>query len=168
MAGEMAFLYGMPAGVAGSVSRPLDSQTESILLGATPPTAYGSVLVMESGSTGKYVAIVGTNVAADIKGFLVRSVPSISGGIDNTFAANTINTTYLQSRLTRGYLKVACTQGTPVKGGLAYVRIVVGSGKAIGDIEAVADGANSLVIPGAEWALNGKDGNNIAELRYTI
>jgi hypothetical protein len=65
-------------------------------------------------------------------------------------------------------VKVACTQGTPVKGGLAYVRIVVGSGKAIGDIEATADGANSLVIPGAEWALNGKDGNNIAELRYTI
>jgi hypothetical protein len=168
MAGEMAFLYGMPAGVAGSISRPLDSETESILLGATPPSAYGTVLVMESGNTGKYVAITGSNTAADIKGFLVRSVPSISGAINNTFNSNTPNPTYAQSRLTRGYIKVACTQGTPVNGGVVYVRIVAAAGKNIGDIEATADDTNNIAIPGAEWAANGKDANNVAEVRYTI
>lgn len=163
----MAFTYGVPAGVAGSVSRPLDSEIESVYLGATPPTAYGTVLVPESG-TGKYIAIAGSNVAGDIKGFLARSVPNISGGIDNTFTANTPNVTALQGRLTRGYMRVACTVGTPVKGGIVYVRIVAATGKVIGDLEATSDTINSLAITGAEWALNGKDANNIAEIRYTI
>ena len=137
MAGEMAFTYGVPAGVAGSVSRPLDSEVETIYLGSTPPTAYGAVLV-EDGA-GKYIAISGSNVAADIQGFLARSVPNISGGIDNTFSANTPNATYLQGRLTRGYMRVTCTQGTPVKGGIVYVRAVADTGKLVGDIEASSD-----------------------------
>lgn len=167
MAGEMAFLYGTPAGVAGSVSRPLDSQVESIELGATPPTAYGTCLIAESG-TGKFNKVTGSTVAADIKGFLVRSVPNISGGIDNTFASGTPNASYFQGRLIRGYVKVTCTVGTPVKSGTVYVRVVAATGKAIGDIEATADGSNNIAITGAEWALNGKDGNNVAEIRYSI
>ena len=165
---EMAFLYGTPAGVAGSVSRPLDSEVESIELGATPPTQYGSVLIMESGSTGKYVTVTGATVAADIKGFLVRSVPNISGGIDNTFSSGTPNASYFQGRLTRGYVKVACTVGTPVKGGIVYVRVVATTGKLVGDLEASSDTTNSVIVTGAEWAINGKDGNNVTEIRYTI
>ena len=166
MAGEMAFTYGVPAGIAGSVSRPLDSEVETIYLGETPPTAYGSALV-EDGA-GKYIAIAGSNVGADIQGILTRSVPNISGGIDNTFTANTPNATYLNGRLTRGYIRVVCTQGSPVKGGVVYCRIVAATGKAIGDFEATSDSTNSVVVPNAEWALNGKDANNVTELRYSI
>lgn len=253
MAGEMAFLYGTPAGVAGSVSRPLDSEVESIELGATPPTAYGVVLVAESG-TGKFNAVANTNVQSDFKGFLVRSVPNISGGIDNTFSSGTPNASYFQGRLTRGYLKAVCTQGTPVKSGAVYVRLVAATGKLVGDLEATADvtvaggvitgtgtgtiaatvtaaaiqgtwslklqttsqtslvtvidpnglrhpdatvgtaytsggltftitaagtmtagdsfapvvTGNNVAMIGAEWAVNGKDGNNVSEIRYTI
>ena len=169
MAGEMAFLYGTPTGVQGAVSRPLDSEVESIYLGATPPLAYGMVLVPEAG-TGKYNTIAGTNVAGDIKGFLTRSVPNISSGLDNTFSANTPNASEVNGRLTRGYIHAKCTVGTPVKGGIVYVRIVATTGTAVGDIEATADAtaANQLVIPSCEWAANGKDANNIAEIRYTI
>lgn len=137
MAGEMAFLYGTPAGVAGSISRPLDSEVESVYLGATPPTAYGTVLVGDG--AGKYIAIAGSNVQSDIKGFLARSVPNISGGIDNTFTANTPNATYIQGRMYRGYMRVTCTQGTPVKGGAVYVRTVADTGKLVGDLESVSD-----------------------------
>jgi hypothetical protein len=166
MAGEMAFLYNTPAGVAGSVSRPLDSRTDPIELGATPPTAYGTVLVAESG-TGKFIAITGTNVATDIHGILVRSVPNISGAIDNSFASDTPNAAYLQNRLIDGYTRVVCTQGTPVKSGTVYVRIVATTGKNVGDIEAVSDSTNSVVIPNCEFAVNGKDGNNITEIYYS-
>jgi hypothetical protein len=168
MANEMAFLYGTPAGVAGSISRPLDSFVEPIQLGATPPTAFGSVLVMEGGNTGKFVAITGSNTATDIKGFLVRTAPRVAPTVDGSFAENAPNPAYFQGRLIRGYIKVACTQGTPVKGAPVYVRIVAATGKNIGDIEAVADGSNNLAILWAEWATNGKDGNNIAEINYSI
>ena len=60
---------------------------------------------------------------------------------------------------------VACTIGTPVRNGTVYMRVVAAAGKAIGDLEATADGANSVALTGVAWASDGKDSSNVAELK---
>ena len=137
MAGEMAFVYSTPAGVAGAVSRPLDSEVETVILGATPSLAYGVPVVIDG--SGLVNKVANTNVQADLKGILVRSVPAITGTTASGFSDNVPNTTMPQARMTHGYVNVVCAVGTPVKGQPAYVRLTADTGKLVGDIEATAD-----------------------------
>lgn len=166
MASVMAFPYGVPGGVVGSVSRQLESNVDTVLLGEAF-TNYGKICVY-NGTDGKVYNVSGTTTAADCKGLLVRSVPMQSGSLTSTFNQATPNTDYPQGRLTRGYANVICTVGTPVKGGAVYVRTVAATGKAIGDIEATNDTGKNIVIPNAEWAANGKDANSIGEIFVKI
>ena len=134
----MAFQYATPAGVTGSVSRPLESFVDTVEMNSsTPFLAYGQFGTFDN--TGKFIPVTGSTVATQLDGLLVRSVPSIAGNLTATFNQFTPSTDYVQGRMTRGYANVACTVGTPVKGGSVYVRIVANGAKAVGDIEATAD-----------------------------
>ena len=63
----------------------------------------------------------------------------------------------------RGSISAICAVGTPIVGGAVYVRTVADVGKAVGDLEAVADGANSVKLTNAQWG-GGKDANGVCEL----
>lgn len=63
----------------------------------------------------------------------------------------------------RGSIAVICTQGNPIVGGKVYVRVVADIGKAIGDLEAVADGENNIALTNAQWG-GDKDANSVCEL----
>lgn len=156
----MAFVYGTPAGVVGSVSRPLQAITDTVEVDSSF-TNYGQFGNFD-GTTGLFKAVADTDTSVD--GLLVRSVPSITGSLTSAFNQMTPNASYVQGRMIRGYAMVTCTVGTPVKGAPVYVRTTAETGKAIGDIEATADAGNQIVVAGAEWAANGKDGSNIAEI----
>lgn len=162
-----AYLYQAPAGVVGDITRTDETNAEPAMLVAVSSVfaqSYGIPMVYVAGGISQYAT---GNVAADFAGILARSAPEISGstlqGFDNTVP----NQFQPQNLVVRGYVSVKCTIGTPARGGLVYIRTVAASGKFIGDLEAVSDPGNNVVLSStqAEWATDGKDAFNNAELR---
>lgn len=47
------------------------------------------------------------------------------------------------------------------------MRVVAATGKAIGDLEATADGSNNVALTNVIWAAAGKDSNNVAVIRVS-
>lgn len=64
-------------------------------------------------------------------------------------------------------MSVRLASGTAVHNGQAYVRLVAASGKAVGDIEAAADGDNSLSIAGCVFT-GPADASGITEIAYNL
>lgn len=162
-----AYLYTAPASIAGSISRPDETNVEPAMLVAVASVfaqAFGIPMVYVAGGVSQYAT---GNTAAQFAGILVREVPSISGN-----AAQGLNDTIpypaqVQGLAVRGYVGVKCTVGTPARGGIVYVRVIADTGKFIGDLEASSDGSNSvaLSLTQASWAVDGKDADNNTEIR---
>lgn len=165
---SMAYLFQAPAGFAGTVSRPDESNVEPAML-----VAATGVFAQAFGIPVKYVAggiqqFTGSEAATDFAGILVKEVPGISGSaVNQDFSDNIPYPKVPQGLLVRGYASVKCTQGTPARGGIVYVRVTVSGGKAIGDFEAVSDTSLSVALTAtqAEWATDGVDASNNAEIR---
>lgn len=157
-----SYLYNAPAGVPGTVTRLQDSQVDSLILGEAFE-AFGVPFKFDA-TTGKAINIDASDTAAVFKGIIVRSVPSISGSTAEGMADGKPNLDSPCGGLRSGYGSVLCKVGTPVKGGTVYMRVVAASGKAVGDFEATSDSTNSVALVGVEWAANGKDADNVAEL----
>ena len=162
-----SILYTAPAGNAGAITRVDDTTVEPGLFAAAAyPTAFGQPVKVDG--NGKFVLMGAGSVVADFYGIVAREVPSISGTPSaQGFADGIPNPTSFHGIVTRGFMNVVCGQGTPTRGGAVYVRIVDGgAGKPVGQFEAVADGVNSVLIPGVSWAVAGREATtNIAEIR---
>jgi tetrahydromethanopterin S-methyltransferase subunit H len=153
----------MPSGVAGSITRALDTSVESVFLNSLKPVlAFGAPVKLVAGKAEPFEA---GDTAVKFYGILSRVAPSVSGSTAQLFTDGVPNVTSAQGVAVRGYINVACTIGTPVRGGIVYVRIVAATGKAIGDLEATADGVNNVALTDAVWAVDGKDGANNTEIR---
>lgn len=155
-----SYLFRAPAGIAGSVTRVGQTTVEPGQLAASgTPTAFGQPVKVVGGE----FALMGAgSAAADFYGVLSRIVPSISGPASD----DAPNAEAIAGIVTRGYVNVLCPTGTPARGGAVYVRVAApGAGQAIGDFEAVADGADTVLLVGVIWASDGKDADNNAELR---
>lgn len=164
-----AYLFQAPVGVPGDVTRVDESNVEPAQLVAVAGVfaqAFGIPMAYAVGGMSQWQ---GSNVAADFAGVLVREVPGISGSIasDAALSPTVPYAPVPQGLCVRGYVSVLCTVGTPVRGGIVYVRVVAAGPKNIGDFEATADGINNVALSTtqAEWATSGKDANNNAELR---
>ncbi len=152
-----------PVGVPGDVTRLQESNVEAVMQGSQF-SGFGAPCKYDG--AGKVIPFVGGEVGADFVGFLTRMVPSISGNMNQGFSDTTPWLLAVQGLLVRGYCVVECKIGTPVRGGIVYARIVAAGGKLIGDIEATADGVNSIALPNVEFSVNGKDASGFAEIRY--
>lgn len=163
MPSYMVFTQRMPAGVAGGLSRPDEATVETQAMDTTAPaTGFGQAVRINNG---KIAAPIAATTAADIYGLVVRVWPSISGQISANFTDGSPNPAEPIPVLIRGYMSVACGAGTPVKGGTVYVRVAnPTAGKPIGGLEAVADGANTIVLTNAIFT-GPMDSNNITEIR---
>lgn len=162
-----AYLFRAPAGVPGDISRTDETNVEPAMLIALSSVfaqAFGIAMVYATGGIQQWS---GSSVAADFAGVLIREVPSISGNTAQGFTDNTPNSEQVQGLGVRGYVYVKCPTGTPARGGVVYIRVVAAPGKAVGDFEATADGANNVALSTtqATWAVDGKDSDNITELR---
>ena len=156
------YTYNVPSGVVGAVSRQTSSIVETGRLNvANTPTAFG---VPVKCVNNEFLKIASGDAASVFYGLLVRTAPSMSQTLAAGFTDNTPNTNLDQGIMVKGYASVACTIGTPVRGQPVYMRVVAATGKAVGDIEATADGANNVAIPNARWATGGKDSSNTAEI----
>lgn len=162
-----AYLFTAPNGVAGDVTRTDETNVEPAMLkpvSAVYAQAYGIPMKNVAGGISQYAS---GDTAAMFAGVLVREVPAISGSNASGFNDTVPNPAVPNGLAVRGYVSVKCTQGTPARGGVVYIRVVADTGKFIGDFEAVADGGNSVALTTtqATWATDGKDAENNAELR---
>jgi hypothetical protein len=150
-----SFLYRAPSGVAGDVTRPDNTVVEpGILNAAQSPAAFGLPVKLVAG---KFEKIASGNPASVFAGILSRTAPSIAG--DTPAPAS------VQGIVTSGYVNVLCTVGTPVRGGIVYMRVTTSGVKLIGDLEATSDSTLSVALVGVTWATDGKDSGNVAEIR---
>lgn len=150
-----ALLERMPAGFAGDVTRKHEATLEPALLG-TVPIPYGAPAVYRNGKLAPVTA--GDTLIA---GFLARPYPTQSGA-DGTAPAATLGDV-----LRRGYMNVRLALGTAAHNGQVYVRLVAASGKTVGDIEAAADGDNTLSITGCVFT-GPADASGIIEIAYNL
>jgi hypothetical protein len=157
------YLYNLPAGVAGDITRQQHTVVESGFLNASAaPTAFGVPVKLVSG---KFEKIAASDAATVFAGIISRIAPSISGDLTQTFAGGTPNVSSVQGIVVKGYVNVKCPVGTPVRGASVYMRITADTGKAVGDLETSADSGKCVALSGVTWAVDGKDANNVTEIR---
>lgn len=165
-----AYLFQAPTGVPGDITRTDESNVEPIMLIAVSTVfaqAFGIPLKYTTGGAQQFNG--GAETAASFAGVLIREVPSIAGSSasDASFDGTVPNPDVPQGILVRGYVSVKCVSGTPARGGAVYVQIIASGGVAVGAFRADADGGNAVLLTPtqAEWATDGKDADNNAELR---
>jgi len=158
-----SFLYRAPSGVAGDVTRPDDTVVESALINAeNAPELFGVPVKMVSG---KIEAIEEGDAAEDFFGVISRVAPAISGDLTQTFGSGSPNVEQVQGVVVEGYINVKCAVGTPARNGAVYMRIVPDTGKAVGDFETALVADETVLLAGVTWAVDGKDSNNVTEIR---
>lgn len=168
-----AYTFSAPTGIAGAITRPDESVVEPAQLfpvSTTYPSSYGIGMKYTTG--GIQAFNTGSEAATAFAGVLVREVPSISGLVADDTTANGTGSPWANNvpagLCTRGYINVLCVYGTPTRGGTVYLRIVATSNnETVGTFDATSDSSNNVALTAtqAEWASDGKDANNNAELR---
>lgn len=170
MSGYQTFLYRMPSGIPGSVSRNSAFTVEPNIPSTTNVlTNYGNPVALDASQHVR--PVIAGDVAASVYGFLARAFPTNSStqgiGVATPPASGPVDV------MKMGYMNVAVTYGTPVKGGPAYIRTVVNStlaGTYIGDVEAAVDptvSTNSFILPGAYFT-GGVDAEGNSEIAFNI
>ena len=110
-----AYLYRMPAGIAGDVTRKEQATIEAQIMDTTTPvTVYGVPVQMVAGK----IKPLSTNSDV-VYGFLVRPYPTQSA-TNEALASGTPSTINAADILRRGYMTVKNTAGTPAKDGQVY------------------------------------------------
>ncbi|HAV5374547.1 TPA: hypothetical protein JI078_17940 [Acinetobacter baumannii] len=155
-----AYLYRMPSGIPGDISRKAHSTVEAHILKGN----FGAF-----GVFGKLTAdgIVPLEAAdTDVYGLIVRSYPTQSAL--NGIGAAVPQSGIVNDIMRRGYMTVKCNAGTAKKAGKVYVRVATGTElKPIGGIEAVADGVNTIEIKNAMF-MHDADAQGNVEISYNI
>lgn len=153
----VAFVYRMPSGIPGDVSRKENSVVETQILNASLPfSAYGLVGKMASG---KFVPFAGGEAATDAYGVLVRPFPTNSG--TDGLGTATPPTSGPGDVLRRGYITVKLNGGATVTAGSqAYIRVAAAAaGKPLGGWEGAADSTNTVAINAIFMSAADADGN---------
>lgn len=153
----VAFVYRMPSGIPGDVSRKENSVVETQILNASLPfSAYGLVGKM---AAGKFVPFAGGETATDAYGVLVRPFPTNSG--TDGLGTATPPASGPGDVLRRGYITVKLNGGATVAaGGQAYIRVAAAAaGKPLGGWEGAADSTNTVAINAIFMSGADADGN---------
>ena len=161
-----AFLYRMPYGIPGDVTRQSQSTIEPHVYNSSLPFAgfglFGKI------ASGKFVPITTGDAASTVYGLLLRPFPVQGANASDPLGTSVPPTTGIADVLKRGYANVKCNNGTPALGGAVYVRVAAPSGaKVIGGIEATADGANTILVAGAQFQ-GAADATGNCEVAFNI
>lgn len=133
-----AFLYRMPNGIPGDVTRQSQSTIEAqVLNSAAAFFGYGLFGKMV---TNKFIPITTSDVAASVYGLLVRPNPITGANASDPLGTSVPPTTGIANVLKRGYATVLLKSGTAAVDGQVYVRVGnASSPKPIGGIEAASE-----------------------------
>ncbi|WP_347252914.1 structural cement protein Gp24 [Leminorella grimontii] len=163
-----AFLYRMPVGIAGAISRPQDLTTEPVILkSADAFPAYG--LAGKYDTDGYFVPLEDGDTADKVKGIYVRPYPTTSTpdmvrqvGTDKNFPGDALKRGYMTVNL--GNDATAIKKGAPV-----YVVVSLDSSISVplGGFSATSISGKTVALTNAEFTGAGDaDGN--AEISWKI
>lgn len=147
------YIKRMPAGIAGSITRPLETTTEPGRLqpntganAADAVTEYGCAAVLDA-TTKLYRLPKAGDTAADIV-LLPRPYPGGLPEFIGTLGVTPVDYVHTADIMKRGYMSVKLRGVTAAaKGGTVYVRIAAAAaGKPIGGFEAAADNTNTVAL----------------------
>jgi hypothetical protein len=166
----VSFVYRMPAGVPGEVTRGfalavIEPQviTPSGTTGA--PTAYGVPLIVDatSGNVGNLRTLASGDT--QVYGVLVRPFPT--GASQDALGTSTPPASGLCDVLKDGYISVLLSGSTAAaKGGQVYVWTgAAGSGHIVGGWEAANPSSNGFAVTSAYFT-GPADSNEITEIRF--
>ena len=160
MAGGKTIGKSLNYGFAGTFARTPDC------IAVTRPNTSGANIRLGTAlmydATGGVIPVDGSFAANRFVGIASRETKTILEYLDQN-AGMEYPPNDAVSVFQRGSITIACMAGTPVVGAPVYVRVVEGAGSNIGDFEAVADGANNVLLANAQWG-GGKDANGVSEL----
>lgn len=162
----VAFIYRMPFGIPGDVTRQSQAKIETQILDSTAPfSAYG---LPGKISNGKFVPFAGAEAATAMYGFLVRPYPTQGANASDPLGTAVPKTSGPCDILKSGYINVKNNAGTPALNGTVYIRIAAAAaGKPIGGIEAAADSTNTIAIAGAYFT-GAADADGNVEVAFNI
>lgn len=166
-----AYMYRMPSGIPGALTRDSVSTTEGIPFAPAPGfNAYGVAAKIVNGQA---TAIVSGDTVAVVYGLLVRPYP-ITGQQANPplGSAQPPSVDGMANILKRGYMTVENTQGTPALNTPVYVRVADtdNTGHPIGSLSASQDTttpADTPQLPNAIF-MGDQDANGNVEVAYNI
>jgi hypothetical protein len=149
------------------------------VLSTTPnPISFGQACVIIPDATGgtwqsisDFIAGAGTFTAPRFAGIAVRNVKTyltyVGLGSVQTPQIGNYGPGQIAEVLERGSITVKINNGTPASQGPVYVRTVANAGipaGVVGGLEAVADGTNTVVVPGVVFRTGVLDANGVAEV----
>lgn len=161
-----AYVYRMPAGIAGDVSRKEMAKIEPQYMDATYVVdRYGIPVKMVSSKLRPFTT--GDDAVVPY-GFSVRPYP-IQGASSEALATATPPTNQPLDVLKSGYITVKCNAGVAALNGAVYVRVVDSglSAQPLGGVEAAADGGDCVAISGAIF-MGAADSDGNVEIAYNI
>lgn len=166
----VAFLYRMDVGYPGAVNRVHDATVQAEILNpTTPPTGYGTMLVMDA-ATGTVRPPTGADTAAAFAGFYVRAYPRQSNlNMNDPLGQATPPSQGHGDVLKRGYMLVKLNAASPavVKG--QPVGVFLGpttAGNPAGGVTGAAPGAAVLAVNGT--FMGPADANGMTEIAYNL
>ena len=155
------FLYRMPSGIAGDVSRKSHSTIEAhnTVAGFASFGVFGKL-----NAEGKFAPLATGDTAAQVYGLIVRSYPTQS---ESNTLASARPIVGFNDVLRRGYMTVKNNAGIAKTGAKVYVRVAAATDlKPLGGVEAVADGVNTIEV-NAIFMCNADASGNV-EISYNI
>lgn len=139
----VAFLYRVPSGIPGDISRRADATIITKMLNSA--SAFSGYGLFGKMSSGKFVPVDAGDTASAVYGLLVRPFPTQSS--TDPLGTSTPPTTGPCDVMRRGLMTVKNNAGTAADGGQVYVRVAnAAAGKPIGGIEAASDSTNTIAI----------------------
>lgn len=159
-----AFIYRMPAGIAGDVTRHEHSKIEPQQFDANYPVlAFGVPVKMVSG---KIRPMADGDVYTAVYGFLVRPFPS-QMATSEAIGVATPDMTKIADVLVSGYMTIKVANGVAVKDADVYFRHAAGSpAETIGQVEA-GTLTDNTVLTGAKFMGTGDSDGNV-EIKFNI
>lgn len=151
----------MPHGYAGSYARQPDMIVNTRPAGAEIP--FGAPLKYDE--NGAVMPFAAGDKGEDFAGVAAREVKSALHFLEQDIGGYALSEAV--PLFQRGCVNVKCQNGQPALGGAVYVRVAANESipaAQVGGFEAGADGANSVQLPGCQWA-GPADANGVAELR---
>lgn len=163
----VSYLYRMPSGIPGDVTRPSTSTIEQAVIDSTgTPPAYGRFVKLVSE---KIRDLAASDAATVIYGLLTRPFPTSSLSNEALGAATPVAGT-IGGILVRGYMTVKLALGTAAKGGAVYVVTTAGGSVVVGDIVTAASpagGGTAVLAPNCIF-MGAADASGNVEIRFNI
>lgn len=160
-----AYLFRMPQGVQGDLTRPSQATVEAQAFNAAAAFAsYGIPGKMVSG------LFVPLSLVGDTSpyGFLIRPYPITGASASDPLGTAVPPTTGVANILRRGYMNVVCNAGAPAFGGTVYVRYANPTGPLPnGGLEATSVPGSNVALLGVIF-MGGADSAGNVEIGFNI